>query len=144
MSMYQYATGAHYCPNAKHPIAIDPPEDYHCVVKVGWNPTKGHYGYIRPGVFSTLKPIGDLCEEHQDLAGHQINIFGYAAKSGNFYLYLEGGNPDGWTSVNVTLPSGANFSMPWSDLDGAFVWPFDDKEFSNAGVSITVHLTPVT
>ena len=145
MSYHQYVEDSHVCPHAKSPIALATEPAYHHVIRVGVGvaQNKNLVGWLHPDIANMEDNIGDI--SMRDLEGETLLAVAYNMLNDVFFVMLVGGNPQGWTSINVVLPGGANFSCPWDDASQSFVWPMGGmpKDFVLTGVTVTVQLTPV-
>ena len=144
MSFYQYEDKTHICPNARSPIALAAEPRYHVVIRVGRGVAVDKHlsGFMHPqntGVEIFGGISGDGLFE-----GHRLNYVVYNSLKDILYINLEGGNPDGWTGLQVTLPGGANYSCPFDTNSNCFVWPnLGGKNFSFTGTAIAMQMTPV-
>ena len=146
MSNYQYETDPHHCPNAKDPTAHHVAIDPHTVVKVGYilDPDLSEVvGYRKQGTM--LRTMGDICQDGNLLSGEEITRFEFNRTKELFLIGFEVGEVPGVASIQVTLPSGANFGAIFNATYNAYVYPYPggSKEFDFSGVTMTVNLEPV-
>jgi hypothetical protein len=145
MSFHQYIKGAHIEPNAKSPIALAVEPRYHVVIRVGRGNAidKGLSGFVHPDN-SGVEIFGGISGDGL-FEGHRVNSITYDEAKDRLSIFLEGGNPDGWTGLAVTLPGGGNYTCSYDPTSEAFVWPsLGNKNFSFTGVSVAMDMVPVT
>jgi len=146
MSFYQFVKHAHLEPNARSPIAVMPEPRYHVVVRVGRGNAidKGLSGFIHPDNPDHTEKFGGISGDGT-FEGHRVNSIHYDATKDTLFVALEGGNPDGWTGLRITLPGGGNYTCSYDPTSEAFVWPhLGSKNFSFTGVSVAMDMEPVT
>jgi hypothetical protein len=142
MSFYQYATRSHLCPNAKSPIALPVEPVYHHTIRVGRGVTLSKHlaGYMLPA--AGVEVFGGISGDGL-FEGHLFSIF-YNEDTDILHIAVDGGNPDGWSGITLTLPSGQNYTCPYDANSSSFVWSgFGRKDFTVTGATITVQMTAV-
>ena len=145
MSFYQYVDKAHLCPNAKSPIALATAPKLHVVIRVGRGVAidKHISGFIHPESPDFNERFGGISGDGL-FEGHRLNSIHYDKAKDTLFIALEGGNPDGWTGISVTLPGGQNFTCPYDTNSGCFTWPgLGDKKFSFTGAAVAIDMTAV-